>query len=355
MNRDKNYSDYTLYDFLMDAHFKKWATQEGDDRDDAYWLGVMDDYPAKRQLILSARKTARSLKNSTSGKHTSSVKTANTAPALNKAAIWQQIQEHTQELSAPAMVVRKSRLTVFYRYAAVVAVIGIAVMVWFSNSVPYITVTTGNAETKTLVLPDHSVVQLAANSTLRYPAKIQDHEAREIFLSGTARFQVVHLNRDPLKVREGERFIVHLAHKVNVEVLGTTFSVDDRRGKAQVNLESGSVKIYTQQQQLLLKPGETAETQADQVKRISVQQHRALKRSWQQPELLMDRITVSAVIAALEDNYGLNIRVEDPQVLEKQLDGSLPLNDEHRALRILSSITGTHIDRKLDSITLSKP
>lgn len=336
----KDYSGYDLYDFLMDQDFKYWALTEDNDAAD-YWSAVMHTYPEKKQLILEAKRIVISLKKE------------NPSAADRKKAIWDHIENEIDELPVLPSAEKRGVVKRLYKYAAAaLLILGVSVAFWLRQDSGMVSVNTGNGESQTILLPDSSVVQLAANSSLTYAKKAGSKKIREVYVSGEAWFKVRHINKNPSQIHAGERFVVHLKHAFDVEVLGTVFSVNDRRGKAMVNLESGAVKVITPQNQLLLKPGESAVMARKKVTVMKTAQQATLVHQWHNHTLLMDKTSVKEVIAVLEDNYGIKINVAVKSILDKQLDGSIPLNDEQRALLILNSITGTQSSRQLDTLTL---
>lgn len=343
-----DYSGYELYDFLMDQDFKRWALANDDDAN-RYWLTVMNRHPEKKQIILEARKIVSSLnkKNPDSNK-------MNTASADRKKALWESIESEIEQKTDKQSAVKKISIRNLYRYtAAAMVIIGFSITFWLNQDARLIAVITGNGERKTVVLPDSSIVELAANSSVTYSEEVNEENIREVYVRGEAWFKVRHLNKNPSQILAKERFVVHLQHAFDVEVLGTVFSVNDRRGKAVVNLESGAVKVITPENQLLLTPGQSAVMAQQKVTVIKTERLATATHIWHNNTLLMDKTAVKEVIAVLEDNYGIKINVIAKAVLEKQLDGSIPLDDEHKALLILKSITGMQSSRQMNTVTLT--
>lgn len=343
-----DYSGYELYDFLMDQDFKHWALGN-DDNANSYWLAVMKRYPEKKQIILEARKIVFSLNKRNTDSHQK-----NAAASDRKKVLWESIENEIEEKTADQPAVKQISIRNLYRYSvAAMVIIGFSIAFWLNQDARQVSVMTGNGESKTVVLPDSSTVELAANSSITYSKNVNEENLREVYVTGEAWFKVRHLNKNPSHIIAKERFVVHLQHAFDVEVLGTVFSVNDRRGKAVVNLESGSVKIITPENQLLLTPGQSAVMAQQKVTVVKTERLAKATHIWHTNILLMDKTAVKEVIAVLEDNYGIKINVAAKAVLERQLDGSIPLNDEHKALLILKSITGTQSNRQMNTITLT--
>ena len=87
---------------------------------------------------------------------------------------------------------------------------------------------TGYGETAQLSLPDGSQVVLNANSSISFLPDWDEKKERTVTLEGEAFFSISH-------TVDHQKFIVH-SKNIEVEVLGTAFNVNNRRGKSQVVL-----------------------------------------------------------------------------------------------------------------------
>lgn len=97
-------------------------------------------------------------------------------------------------------------------------------------------------------LSDGSKVHLNAGSKIEYPI-VFDENQRSIKLSGEAYFEVVSDKLRPFKVE---------ADDIQITVLGTKFNVRSSHSENVVALLEGSVKVSTESQSQLIKPGEEA-------------------------------------------------------------------------------------------------
>ncbi len=100
-----------------------------------------------------------------------------------------------------------------------------------------------------VVLPDGSKVWLNAASSIKYPLSFSAFKERRIELIGEAYFEVVHNKAMPFRV---------VANGQTVEVLGTHFNINSYADekKTTTTLEEGSVKVYSNNQAKIIKPGE---------------------------------------------------------------------------------------------------
>lgn len=119
----------------------------------------------------------------------------------------------------------------------------------------YNTMTTPRGRQFNVTLPDGTRVWLNAASSLRYPTAFTGKE-RRVEVTGEAYFEVVKNKEQPFKVS--------IDHKMEVEVLGTSFNVNAYSDEPSINttLVTGSVKLLPSNQQygaLILKPGQQAQ------------------------------------------------------------------------------------------------
>lgn len=118
------------------------------------------------------------------------------------------------------------------------------------EAVGYNTVATPRGGQYRLVLPDGSQVWLNAASSLRFPTSFSGAE-RRVELDGEGYFEVARRTDQPFKVS---------LNGMEVEVLGTHFNIkaygDEK--DIQTTLLEGSVKIRTDADQVLLRPGQQA-------------------------------------------------------------------------------------------------
>ncbi len=124
------------------------------------------------------------------------------------------------------------------------------------NSKPvYNTITTANGNEYQLILADGSKVWLNAASSIRFPAFFTGNE-RKVEITGEAYFEVAHDASRPFKVA----FKKSSGAAGEIEVLGTHFDVNDYSDEKEVKttLLEGSVKIKSENQELMLAPGQQA-------------------------------------------------------------------------------------------------
>ena len=161
----------------------------------------------------------------------------------------------------------------------------LAAGVFFLNQEDVVEVTTAYQETKSVTLPDGTLINLNANSTLRYSEQLATQASREIWLEGEAFVNVT--SRQLTNSAEKVPFIVH-TDVVDIRVLGTQFNVKDRHGKAEIVLKEGKIRLsqsQNPQKQLDMEPGQKVLASSQSGLQISKVEDPALYTSWKDNEL----------------------------------------------------------------------
>ncbi len=98
----------------------------------------------------------------------------------------------------------------------------------------------------TLILEDHSVIELGPESRLQFPRTFEGSKKRKVLLEGMANFAVVANPSHPFSV-----ITVH----ADITVLGTQFEVRSFPDTFETKLASGKLKVKIGQEELILYPG----------------------------------------------------------------------------------------------------
>ncbi len=215
----------------------------------------------------------------------------------------------------------------------------------------YYTTETVDYMTQTFAVPtkvelsDGSSVFLTANSSIKHKAKWETADNREIWLTGKAFFEV---RKNPLAGRQA--FIVH-TKKGQVEVLGTSFTVDEQKENFEIVLETGKLAFHDHQQKsILLDPGEKLYYQNGQLAKEKV--NAAHYSIWKEEQLVFEDTPVSEIVAVLEASFNLNIKVKNQKLLKRKVTASIPKNDPELLLQALSEIYDIRIIRSNEEIIL---
>lgn len=177
----------------------------------------------------------------------------------------------------------------------VAAVLAICFSLYYYTTTLDTTYTTDIAEKTFIELPDQSVVNLNAKSTLVFNKSDWKNE-REVNLSGEAFF----------KVSKGSSF--HVKTKTGtITVYGTQFNVKQREQFFEVICYEGLVGVTYNSQETKLKPGDSFLILNG--KFIAKEKEKNLEPSWLNNESTFKSLPYKQVITEFERQYGVNIKL----------------------------------------------
>ncbi|WP_406826177.1 FecR family protein [Pedobacter sp. KACC 23697] len=334
-----DYTTFTITDFLEDPGFVRYVKyQLPEDR--LFWLNWQEAKPGNLDAFLSAELQLQLML---------SPKPFKTSPHLEENllnAIHQSIANGRQQL--------KINRQKYFWAGGIAASLLIALCIsWFFHST--VRIHTAYGEQKKIVLPDGSEVILNANSTLSYPRAYAWKENRAVKLDGEAYFKVKHLNHDAAQIKPGELFKAQTG-TIEVQVLGTTFNIRERRGMAHVALVEGSVQVRSVKsgQHYQMKPGNVVQVNSRNGL-LTVEKQGSLQQSaWTDGRLIVNQTTVNEILSNFEDVYGYQVILDDPSLGEKKIDGSISIKSEEGLLFTLSNILNVNIKKQGKVIYLKR-
>ncbi len=314
-----DYTHYQLEDFVLDHDFQQWVYRPGPEADQ-FWKNYIVQHPEKEPLLEQARQILLTLRLDQHHLEASEVQQL-------KASIHEKIAE-TEEAtiySEPSHVrLARQGFQVWLKRAAVFIgfLLAGSLLFWFLSLPEEMKYTTGFNETKTILLPDSSTVILNANTVLSMKGEWEKASERVVNLEGEAFFQVKekpHLGH--------QKFIVN-TENASVEVLGTEFNVNNRRQKTEVVLRSGKVKLSNhliQDKDVYMEPGELAALSIERPEIIQQKVEPEKYISWINNKLILDNTSLQTVAELLEDHYGFEVVIEDPQQSERKFSATTTL------------------------------
>lgn len=271
-------------------------------------------------------------------------------PAISER-IYDQLAHNIRKTPEQTKVLQKHKVVYFGFWQKMAASVAIIMLI---GATLYLTLfrttstiyATDFGETKTLVFPDSSVITLNANSEISYHENWDADQPREVWLKGEAFFSVKHTEND-------QKFMVHAAG-LDVEVLGTEFNVNNRRGKTTVVLDKGSIRLNALQlnHPLLMQPGELVEyieQSADYQQKVV---NPDLYISWKNHQLVFEGTTIREIAQILEDNFGLEVVLKDDSLGQKEFKGTVPSHDLDILLKGLSESFNIAVTRDNDTIVI---
>jgi transmembrane sensor len=251
----KDYSGYTIEDFLADEDFVIWV-KEGKENEELslHWNTVIENLPEKSTAIKKAVELVRIL---SSQEVNSNID--------RKQEIWNIIQDKTDESKIVQIINLSRQLIVRYRNVAAVfiAVVMLAGAGWAgfnirsamikSDENVFTTIYSPAGQKTEVTLPDKSRVWLNSKSTIRYSSAF-NIKNRNIYLDGEAFFDVAKKSI-PFEVKTSA---------IHIKVLGTAFNVKcyNDENIVEATLVRGSMKIEKinnatgSSEEILLKPNQ---------------------------------------------------------------------------------------------------
>ena len=332
---------------LTDDRFSEWVNHPTPELDH-YWKQRLLHHPEEQQAVEQARRVLQHLDFDKSQRID---REGILAKAFDRA---QSLDGSTSlPLSRPRSSSQRVASRYWYRVAAVL--VGFAVLVGYWYYVPHDQIhATAYGESEHIVLPDGSTVILNANSELRYDREWKEDKPRQVTLSGEAFFTVTHQ-------ADHQKFIVR-ANDLAIEVLGTEFNVNHRRGETKVMLQRGSVRLDWSARkqadpltadtirQLTIEPGELVVFSDDELTRKTV--NPTVYSSWTDNEWLFEQTPLAEVIAMIEDNYGYRVVAPEAIVANKVFTAEIHDADLDLLLTFLSESFDLTISKNEETITI---
>lgn len=219
------------------------------------------------------------------------------------------------------------RRSIIYRIGAIAASVAFLLFVAFliskqnrsensigQSSIEDIIKVTERGQKLRVALPDGTIVTLNSESQLTYSTPFLPSE-RNVSLVGEAFFDVV---KDPVRP-----FIVH-STDVTTKVLGTSFNV-----RSYPNESESTVSVVTGKVQVSDGAGQQASLSPNTQGVFNPQKRQLLVTpfkiqnviGWKDGLILFERTSLGKVFSRLERWYGVNIKVEDSEVLEGEYTG----------------------------------
>ncbi len=325
------FDSFKFEDFLNNDSFISWV-KHGVDVNGYWqeWLDTrplnLDDYNEARIYLLTVL-SADVIKDDAQHQHQ----------------VWNNVESRITSHERKRATVR--RLQIWSSAAAATLCIFVGGLWYYTSKID---ISTGYGEQRSVILPDHSLVTLNANSTISYYRAWRWHKLREVWLKGEALFDVKHLNEQPDNVKLSERFTAH-AGNVNVQVLGTLFNVKSRRSHILVALIKGKIKVSSSEpgsRSYIMKPGQAFDQQSDKISVRSVNKLNNKPLAWTEHKMMASGMSVEAIIENFEDTYGNRIVIDDPALLNKQIDGTISVRTRESTLYMLANLLNATVQER---------
>jgi len=385
--------ELSVEDLLKNASFQRWATGVADDEERRRWDEWIRQRIDRRATVHEAARIIQLARFKSSDAPGSDVHDG--ADDADVDAAWERLQrarrrgERRSASRASArggspddkragerVPVQPSRRRVAARTwgrraAAALVVVLVGLGLWWTgmgldwNVAPAeTTIQTDYNERASLTLPGGTDIMLNANSRLRILTDGDGEPKGEVYLDGEAFFDVARAgkgaDRRPFVVRTDDG---------TVRVLGTRFTVARRARQTRVALNEGEVAVQAEylapsarqpatpgaaaskERTVMLRPGQLAAFGPDS-EAIHVQEvNPAVYSSWTTGTLIFDETPIAVIAERIEHTYGLEVRVEDQDVLRETVSGQVE-NDLDVFISGLSRLLGRPIQRTGDAVII---
>lgn len=209
-----------------------------------------------------------------------------------------------------------------------------------------INVVSAYGERREVALPDGSTVVLNGNSSLRYSGW-KENQDRKVWLTGEAFFSVKH-------TANHNRFIVYTPDSLKIEVLGTQFSVNNRKGVTDVVLQEGKVKLADARGSYIMKPDEMVRYSKDKPVFIAKNVNARHRVAWKDNLLIFQDESIGSITEKLAESHGLKVVFENEAVKNEIFNGSVPADSVSLLFDKINKLYRVQVVREKDGTYVIK-
>ena len=228
--------------------------------------------------------------------------------------------------------------------AAIIIVVALSASGFLlKDTIFYKSIHTAFGETRSIVLPDGSLVTLNANSTIKFPRFGFGQQSREVYLTGEADFSVSH-------TQTNQQFLVKTNNNLEVVVLGTQFTVYARQNKATVVLRQGKVQLnygtLNAIKNVVMKPGDLFTASANGTQQLKQVQNPEKLAAWKNHDFLFEATTLREIAKMIKDNYDVDLTFEDDDLARKEISGSFHADTVEELINVLAQVLQVNFNTK---------
>jgi ferric-dicitrate binding protein FerR (iron transport regulator) len=261
---------------------------------------------------------------------------------------WDSFQQRRSLSELTSSPVRKGHTRYIWRISAAAAsLLLMALIIWNSDLITRKTLS-ADTEPATFMLPDSTVVDLNAHSTLKVPRRFKK-KVREVALSGEAFFQVESHQNRPFRIT---------SQGAVLEVLGTSFNVSayPEDDMVEVVVRTGKVALSSKND-----PGQTIILESGS-KGLFSKTDQSLSRSlntdinylsWKTRKLVFINESMESIVYSINKVYHSRIEITSEGLKSCRVTATFDRMTLDAVLRILETTLDLHIDHRDDRILLS--
>jgi ferric-dicitrate binding protein FerR (iron transport regulator) len=135
---------------------------------------------------------------------------------------------------------------------------------------------------------------------------------------------------------------------LDVEVLGTRFNVNERRGMTKVVLNSGRVQLKsnTDREVVNMQPGDLVAYSKTDRKFLKQEVNPKLFASWKEGRFAFEGTPIKDIVQMLEDTYGYEVSIENEALASRKFTADIPSHN----VEVLLTLIAESLDVKADKI-----
>ncbi len=222
-----------------------------------------------------------------------------------------------------------------------------------TKTATYNTIKVPFSKTFKVKLSDGTIVHLNAGTSFTYPEQFNTSNTRKVILKGEAYFEVFKDKAKP--------FIVEV-NDVNIEVLGTTFNVNNYQEDTFINcvLIEGSVRLSEKENQennMVLKPNYKAIWQKDGKSFLTEKVNPNNYSAWINGELIFNKDSFTDIAKKIERYYDVKILNNYPFLASQEFTGTIRVKESNveNILEIFKLDTPFNYTKKNNVIEIYNP
>lgn len=270
---------------------------------------------------------------------------------LELSAIWNAVETPTIDTEKAWNKIEpqlKTKTIPLFRYIsyAVAAIVIIAlgfVFIIQSNKTNTIQLVAEN-NTASVYLQDSSLVEINANSSLKYP-EIFNKDTRKVFLAGEGFFSITKNAEKP--------FIVH-TELADIKVLGTSFFVKTNTESVEVFVKTGKVEVMAlnSEEKIVLEKGESARYNS-RLKKFESENTISTIGFWNKNAISFNKARLADVAKTLSDLYKKPIIIKSIEIENCKIQADFYNGESlETILKILETTLSVNITSKSDTIEI---
>jgi ferric-dicitrate binding protein FerR (iron transport regulator) len=243
---------------------------------------------------------------------------------------WAELQDKLSD-AVPVVTLPSKKPVPNWQWLKIAAAIAlIAVLsIWLLNTAdrPTLNEIVASETSMVHILADGSKIDLNRQASLKYFTDPKGSE-RRVTLDGDAFFEIA---------RDTTRPFIISTQQMEIEVLGTSFYVDSREAEAsiQVMVQSGSVSLRHNTDQIILSPGETGIYDKANNRLIKEPTRDPNFLSWKSNRLIFNENDLDQVVFALNRHFQSNVVLGNPELSLCKLTATYDGQSLQAVIRIL--------------------